>query len=944
MKLLNFIYLASITSLHAATIGTPIIWNASCSSKAFNLGTNTCLVTGGGGGVSSVTASGPLASSGGTTPNISLTGIIPLANGGFGLSNTQTDITTTGTITALNPTTTILNFTGSIAKTLQGMVSNGTTQRVVIRNTGAGQLNIPHQSTGATAANRFDLAGAKTLPIVSGDEGEFVFNTTSSRWNLKELRAAIATDAAGNIVSLVSGNITGGSNLNLILGSLAVGSNGLSGGGENVILGYKTAYFLNGNPTDNIFMGHGAGGDDLSGASPSGSNNIVLGSAAGNRLTTAASNILIGANAGNNTTTGTASVFLGNGAGGNTTIGSNDVAMGAGAGIIHQTGDFNISIGQASGSASATNLSNTIAIGLQSRVTSSNQGNIGSGSTPVNIGINNNNAQYPLDVSGDANVSGSYRVNGVAQNPWILSGNNGTGGSGILGTLDFSGFQLYTNGLPLAVFTPEGLTGFQKATPSAIVHIGSLAGTIVDPASLFSIPQLTNGTGYTFGGGNKDYSEYAFISVSGTTVYSPTGVSATFTEPPTSDYDPASFSSVSQNGTGYDPSVDPIPTYQIWAIWVTGMVESLTPASATFGSWSDPVNAQEVVLTWTAPLSTFEAPTQYFIVRNGTDFQVTTNSTFTLTDQNSGWTAGSSPGLPSVSNYNVFLSGSAANGATGYRFLNTTLATFIDGGGPSLTDDDTWVTGSTVTPTTSNYDSLDMDGALNGNSGVFSSTLSASNLSGTNTGDVTIGTANGLSLSGQALSMAVSSPIATGTLSGTDWQTFNQKVSSSRTISTTSPILGGGDLSANRTISCQTASSFQSGCLSNSSFAAFSAKGSLSSGFMPLATGSLTAIVANEIIGAGKVGSAVTIENLEASAAGFTCVSNPTLTLLDCGTSPGACTSGTTTLGSVTLTAANTITDGTLSVTTLAAGHYWAWEITAGTCTALNAVGTAEYK
>jgi hypothetical protein len=110
---------------------------------------------------------------------------------------------------------------------------------------------------------------------------------------------------------------------------------------------------------------------------------------------------------------------------------------------------------------------------------------------------------------------------------------------------------------------------------------------------------------------------------------------------------------------------------------------------------------------------------------------------------------------------------------------------------------------------------------------------------------------------------------------------------------------------------------------------------------LPFSTGSLTSIVANEIIGYGKTPNALTISNLEASAAGFTCIANPVLTLIDCGTSAGACTSGTTTLGSVTLTAANTGTDGTVNVSTIAAGHYWAWQITSGTCTALNAVGTA---
>lgn len=114
-------------------------------------------------------------------------------------------------------------------------------------------------------------------------------------------------------------------------------------------------------------------------------------------------------------------------------------------------------------------------------------------------------------------------------------------------------------------------------------------------------------------------------------------------------------------------------------------------------------------------------------------------------------------------------------------------------------------------------------------------------------------------------------------------------------------------------------------------------------GFMPLSTGSLTSIVANEIVGAGKTAHNILIENLEASAAGFTCLSNPTLTLLDCGTSPGPCTSGTTTIGSVTLTGSNTITDGTVSSGTLLIGHYWAWQVTSGSCTLLNAVGNAEF-
>ncbi len=57
----------------------------------------------------------------------------------------------------------------------------------------------------------------------------------------------------------------------------------------------------------------------------------------------------------------------------------------------------------------------------------------------------------------------------------------------------------------------------------------------------------------------------------------------------------------------------------------------------------------------------------------------------------------------------------------------------------------------------------------------FTGTIGASNLSGTNTGNVTIGTASGLSIVGQALSLGLASAGVTGALSGTDWSTFNNK-------------------------------------------------------------------------------------------------------------------------------------------------------------------------
>lgn len=61
------------------------------------------------------------------------------------------------------------------------------------------------------------------------------------------------------------------------------------------------------------------------------------------------------------------------------------------------------------------------------------------------------------------------------------------------------------------------------------------------------------------------------------------------------------------------------------------------------------------------------------------------------------------------------------------------------------------------------------------NSGITIADGASGTLSGTNSGDVTIGTANGLSLAGQALSLATASGSTTGALTSTDWQTFNGK-------------------------------------------------------------------------------------------------------------------------------------------------------------------------
>lgn len=96
------------------------------------------------------------------------------------------------------------------------------------------------------------------------------------------------------------------------------------------------------------------------------------------------------------------------------------------------------------------------------------------------------------------------------------------------------------------------------------------------------------------------------------------------------------------------------------------------------------------------------------------------------------------------------------------------------------------ITGGTITGTgTIGINNADADGSTKG-----AASFTANDFDATS-GNISIDYTNGQSASGSNK----------GFLTSTDWTTFNNKVSSTRTISTTSPLSGGGDLSANRTLS-----------------------------------------------------------------------------------------------------------------------------------------------
>jgi hypothetical protein len=141
--------------------------------------------------------------------------------------------------------------------------------------------------------------------------------------------------AIGRIYGSASSEFPNSGSENVLLGfsnwHSAANYNVLIGSGMNVAGSYNV--FLGadaGNKNlsnDNIFIGHGAGYNNIGVHSSNGFYNIFMGSGAGYGNTTGSSNIMIGTNAGLNNSTGSNNTIIGSNAG-STILGNNNVIIG----------------------------------------------------------------------------------------------------------------------------------------------------------------------------------------------------------------------------------------------------------------------------------------------------------------------------------------------------------------------------------------------------------------------------------------------------------------------------------------------------------------------------------------------------------------------------------------------------------------------------------------
>ena len=423
--------------------------NQNVNLGSFNLTANSIIKAGGTnlqflmadgsvttGGVTSVTGTSPIVSSGGTTPAIS----IPL-----GTSSVD------GYLSATDRT----NFETAYTNRITSLTTTGTGAATLIANV----LNIPTPSlsgfvpyTGATQAVNL---GAFNLTVnnvsVGRGAGTGIDNT------------AIGTSA-------LSSNTTGGSNV--AIGYLALATS--TSGNGNVAIGYK-ALTTSSSSTNNTAIGFSSGEFTTTGyhnvflgwysgrANTTGIENTFLGYQGGSFNTTGSGNTLVGFYASRLSTTASQNASLGYQSLGINTTGSFNSVVGYQALQYATTGQANVAIGWNAGSTHtggggvANNPSNSIYIGYDTKSPLNNQTNqivigfgaIGAGSNTATLG----NTSITTTRLRGAVQGGSFVKDGGTSSQYLMADGSVTTGYtyNFSGSLTLTGTLTTTNLLTITI-------------------------------------------------------------------------------------------------------------------------------------------------------------------------------------------------------------------------------------------------------------------------------------------------------------------------------------------------------------------------------------------------------------------------------------------------------------------------------------------------------------
>lgn len=96
------------------------------------------------------------------------------------------DESSAATLNALDSSSALVNVTGTVT-TVNGAVAPVTYSDgaiLILRNSSANLITVAHESVSASAANRFSFPGSAPITVPAGQAAQFVYNSSTSRWNL----------------------------------------------------------------------------------------------------------------------------------------------------------------------------------------------------------------------------------------------------------------------------------------------------------------------------------------------------------------------------------------------------------------------------------------------------------------------------------------------------------------------------------------------------------------------------------------------------------------------------------------------------------------------------------------------------------------------------------------------------------------------------------------
>jgi len=305
-------------------------------------------------------------------------------------------------------------------------------------NTAVGTYSLQGSATAAnnTGIRNTALGHSALMNMTSGQS-----NTGAGFNSLKSNTTGSSNTAVG--VNALANNTTGYSNTAVGENSMANNVNGyqntavgkgassfLSSGSNNTSLGYNALYFTS-TGSENTAIGVAANSFNSTGSYNVALGNSALGIGSGSGQTALGYNTLNNASGSSNTAVGYSALSV--------ATGTLNTAIGYGAGSAISSGNYNTIIGATSASAIATSSNNVLVADGQGneRFRINSSGNMGLGVT---------SPSYRLDVSGDVNVTGNFRVNGV-----ILSG--GGGGGTVSSVTSANSYLTITSGTTTPVLT-----------------------------------------------------------------------------------------------------------------------------------------------------------------------------------------------------------------------------------------------------------------------------------------------------------------------------------------------------------------------------------------------------------------------------------------------------------------------------------------------------------